>query len=61
MYSATRFDCATSVKDLPDLIAGCPQGRSVYYRLARPELSSLLKAAEYVLAATGHDVQVFRS
>ncbi|MDQ6649279.1 MAG: metalloregulator ArsR/SmtB family transcription factor, partial [Actinomycetota bacterium] len=33
-----------------------PEGRSSYYSLARPELIDLLRAAEGVLAATGHAV-----
>lgn len=38
------------------LVAGRPQGRQVFYRLARPELLSLLAAAERLLAATGSAV-----
>jgi DNA-binding transcriptional ArsR family regulator len=34
------------------LITGRPQGRAVYYRLTRPELASLLQAAEQLLAGT---------
>ncbi len=37
-----------------------PQGRSVYYRLARPELGSLLEAAETLLAAPGQRVRLPR-
>jgi len=33
------------------LITGRSQGRSIYYRLARPELGSLLEAAERLLLA----------
>lgn len=33
-----------------------PQGRSSFYSLARPELIDLLRSAEALLAATGHDV-----
>jgi DNA-binding transcriptional ArsR family regulator len=40
------------------LIAGRPQGRVVYYRLTRPELASLLQAAEQLLAAAGQHVQL---
>jgi len=40
------------------LITGRPQGRAVYYRLARPELAALLQAAEQLLAGTGHQVQL---
>jgi DNA-binding transcriptional ArsR family regulator len=38
------------------LITGRAQGRSVYYRLAQPELDCLLQAAEQLLAAAGHQV-----
>ncbi len=40
------------------LVTGRPQGRAVYYRLARPELGSLLQAAEQLLAGTGRQVQL---
>src|SRR5438552_1439194 len=36
-----------------DLVTGRPEGRYVFYSLARPELLDLLAAAEAVLAATG--------
>lgn len=35
------------------LVVGRPQGRQVFYSLARPELLELLTAAETLLAATG--------
>ncbi|KJR08103.1 ArsR/SmtB family transcription factor [Gordonia sp. PS3] len=38
------------------LVVGRPEGRQVFYRLARPELLDLLAAAETVLAATGSAV-----
>ncbi|GAA3717347.1 metalloregulator ArsR/SmtB family transcription factor [Microlunatus aurantiacus] len=38
------------------LVAGRPQGRQVFYRLAQPELLQLLAAAETVLSATGSAV-----
>ncbi|GAB2659676.1 metalloregulator ArsR/SmtB family transcription factor [Prescottella soli] len=38
------------------LVEGRPQGRQVFYSLARPELLDLLAAAETVLAATGSAV-----
>ena len=38
------------------LVAGRPQGRQVFYSLARPELMDLLVAAETLLAATGSAV-----
>lgn len=38
------------------LVDGRPQGRQVFYALARPELLDLLAAAETVLAATGNAV-----
>lgn len=38
------------------LVAGRPEGRQVYYALARPELMDLLSTAETLLAATGDAV-----
>lgn len=38
------------------LIVGRPQGRQMFYALARPELLDLLRAAEQLLAATGEAV-----
>lgn len=38
------------------LVAGRPEGRQVYYSLARPELLDLLASAERVLVATGRSV-----
>lgn len=38
------------------LVDGRPQGRQVFYALARPELLGLLAAAETVLTATGNAV-----
>jgi ArsR family transcriptional regulator, cadmium/lead-responsive transcriptional repressor len=38
------------------LVDGRPQGRQVFYSLARPELVELLTAAETLLAATGNAV-----
>ncbi|WP_449561053.1 ArsR/SmtB family transcription factor [Mycolicibacterium mageritense] len=38
------------------LVEGRPQGRQVFYSLARPELMDLLAAAETLLAATGNAV-----
>jgi DNA-binding transcriptional ArsR family regulator len=43
------------------LITGRPQGRAVYYHLTRPELGTLLQAAEQLLAGTGHEVQLGRN
>jgi ArsR family transcriptional regulator len=39
-----------------NLVEGRPQGRQVFYSLARPELLDLLAVAETLLAATGHAV-----
>ncbi|WP_406688840.1 metalloregulator ArsR/SmtB family transcription factor [Saccharopolyspora sp. ID03-671] len=36
------------------LVDGRPQGRQVFYSLARPELIDLLASAESLLAATGN-------
>ncbi|MFG1995224.1 ArsR/SmtB family transcription factor [Actinoplanes sp. NPDC048988] len=38
------------------LVAGRPEGRQMFYALARPELLDLLRAAEQLLAATGEAV-----
>lgn len=38
------------------LVAGRPEGRQVFYSLARPELLEVLAAAEVLLAATGSAV-----
>jgi DNA-binding transcriptional ArsR family regulator len=38
------------------LVTGRPQGRQMFYALARPELLDLLHAAEQLLAATGEAV-----
>lgn len=38
------------------LVTGRPEGRQVFYSLARPELLDLLRAAEGLLAATGEQV-----
>lgn len=38
------------------LVTGRPEGRQVFYSLARPELLELLTMAEKLLAATGYAV-----
>lgn len=47
-HVACLRDCA--------LVEGRPQGRQVFYSLARPELIDLLASAETLLAATGSAV-----
>jgi DNA-binding transcriptional ArsR family regulator len=47
-HVACLRDCA--------LVVGRPQGRQVFYSLARPELLDLLGSAERLLAATGNAV-----
>ncbi|MDA3626365.1 metalloregulator ArsR/SmtB family transcription factor [Saccharopolyspora sp. WRP15-2] len=47
-HVACLRDCA--------LVTGRPEGRQVYYSLARPELLDLLASAEALLAATGRAV-----
>lgn len=47
-HVACLRDCA--------LVVGRPQGRQVFYSLARPELMDLLASAERLLAATGNGV-----
>lgn len=39
-----------------ELITGRPEGRQMFYALARPELMDVLAAAETLLAATGNAV-----
>lgn len=52
----------STVSDHLACLRGCglvrvrPKGRSSYYSLARPELIDLLRSAEGLLAATGHQV-----
>lgn len=40
------------------LVTDRAQGRANYYRLARPELHALLRAAEDLLAGVGHGVEL---
>ena len=40
------------------LVADRAQGRANFYRLARPELAALLRAAEDLLTGVGHDVEL---
>ena len=40
------------------LITDRAQGRANFYRLAHPELDGLLRAAEQLLAAVGHEVEL---
>lgn len=40
------------------LVTGRPEGRQMYYTLARPELLDLLRTAEQLLAATGASVEL---
>lgn len=40
------------------LVADRAQGRANFYRLARPELARLLRAAEQLLAGIGHQVEL---
>lgn len=47
-HVACLRDCA--------LVSGRPQGRQMFYALARPELLDLLASAEMLLAATGATV-----
>lgn len=40
------------------LVTDRPQGRAVYYALATPELFDVLRAAEALLEATGHQIDL---
>lgn len=57
---STQTGISSHITVLKDcgLITGCRQGRSVYYRLARPELDALLQAAGQLLAAAGQHAQL---
>lgn len=41
-----------------DLVVGRPEGRQIFYSLARPELLDLFAAAETLLTATGATVEL---
>ena len=43
------------------LVEDRPQGRAVFYRLARPELFDVLATAESLLAAVGHRIELCRN
>lgn len=40
------------------LVVDRPEGRQVFYRIARPEVFGMLRSAEEVLAAVGHAVEL---
>lgn len=40
------------------LVADRPEGRQVFYRIARPEVVAVLRSAEALLAVTGHQVDL---
>lgn len=40
------------------LVVGRPEGRQMFYSLARPELMDLLAAAEHLLTVTGEAVEL---
>ena len=56
----TRSNVSNHLGCLRDcgLVRGRPQGRQVFYSLARPELMDLLGAAETLLVATGSAVEL---
>lgn len=43
------------------LVLDRPDGRQVFYRIARPEVVEVLRAAEELLAVTGHEVKLCES
>ena len=43
------------------LVQDRPQGRAVYYRIAREQVVTVLQAAEALLAETGHDIELCRN
>lgn len=43
------------------LVLDRPEGRQVFYRIARPEVIEVLRAAEGLLAVTGHEVELYAS
>ena len=40
------------------LVADRPEGREVFYRIARPEVVAVLRSAEALLAVAGHQVEL---
>jgi ArsR family transcriptional regulator, cadmium/lead-responsive transcriptional repressor len=40
------------------LVTDRPEGRQVFYRIARPEVVNVLRAAEKLLAETGHAIDL---
>ena len=40
------------------LVSDRPEGRQVFYRIARPEVVAVLRSAEELLAVTGHQVEL---
>lgn len=40
------------------LVADRPEGRQVFYRIARPEVVAVLRSAEELLAVAGHEVEL---
>ena len=40
------------------LVADRPEGRQVFYRIARPEVVVVLRSAEELLAVAGHQVEL---
>lgn len=40
------------------LVADRPEGRQVFYRIARPEVVAVLRSAEALLAVAGHQVEL---
>lgn len=40
------------------LVTDRPEGRQVFYRIARPEVVAVLRSAEELLAVAGHDVEL---
>lgn len=40
------------------LVTDRPEGRQVFYRIARPDVVAVLRSAEALLAVTGHQVEL---
>lgn len=43
------------------LVLDRPEGRQVFYRIARPEVVEVLRSAEALLAVTGHQIDLCRN
>ena len=40
------------------MVVDRPEGRAIWYRIARPEVVGVIRAAESLLACTGHEIDL---